>query len=242
MRQKLAILISGSGTTMLEIIKAIQNDHIPIDIGCIISSNPNSLGLQKAKRLGIPAKDILIINPQNFKDESNKVDQQKFGQRILDEAQKRNVTVITQNGWLPLTPSNVIDAYSGKIFNQHPGQVPEFGGKGMFGRRVHAAVLLFTRMTKRDPHTMVIAQRVAYQFDKGTIIKSARIPILPDDTVSELQQRALIEEYRLQIELIKDIAKGNVSETNIESLSISEEEQLILEQAKELAKLLYPLG
>ena len=150
MRERLATLISGGGTTMQEIVKACQSGAISMDIGCVLSSSPTAGGIEKAKRLGIPDKDIVIVDPNDFRGDDKKVDQEGFGQAILRQLRKRGVTVVTQNGWLPLTPKNVIEEYVEKIFNQHPGPVPEFGGRGMHGRRVHAARLLFVRETRRN--------------------------------------------------------------------------------------------
>jgi folate-dependent phosphoribosylglycinamide formyltransferase PurN len=242
MRERLASLISGGGTTMQEIVKACQSGEIPMDVGCILSSSPTAGGLDKARKLGIPEKDIVVIDPNDFRGDDKRVDQEDFGLKILKELRKRGVTVVTQNGWLPFTPERVVDAYSGTIFNQHPGPVPEFGGRGMYGRRVHAARLLFTRMTKRDSWTEAIAQRVYKDYDQGDVVKSSRIDILPSDTVGDLQRRVLPIEHRVQIDLLKDVALGNLKvETGRESLVRPGEEQVLF-QAKRIAKLLYPLG
>ncbi len=213
MKERLATLISGGGTTMREIVKACQSGEIPIDIACVISSNPTADGIERARRLGIPDKDIIVVDPNDSKGADKKVDLEDFGLRILKELRKRGVTVVTQNGWLPLTPQHVIDEYKDTIFNQHPGPVPEFGGQGMYGRRVHAARLLFVRETKRDYWTEAIAQRVHENFDQGVVVKSARVDILTEDTVDDLQQRVLTVEHQVQINLLKDVAGRNIKET-----------------------------
>lgn len=241
MRGRLASLISGSGTTMQAIIRACRSGEIPMDIACVISSSPTAGGIEKAKRLGIPDKDIIVVNPNDFRNDK-KIDREDFGLKILKELKERGVTVVTQNGWLPLTPETVIDAFEGAIFNQHPGPVPEFGGKGMYGRRVHAARLLFVRETKRDYWTEAIAQRVHTDFDQGVVVKSARVDILPDDTVVDLQQRVLSVEHQVQIELLKDVARGNVKEVSGRERLVKLGEEQILSQAKKAAILLYPKG
>lgn len=240
MRQRLAILISGGGTTMQEIVKACQSGEVPMDIACIISSTPTAGGIEKAKSLGIPDRDIIVIDPNDSRGSDKKIDSENFGLKILEELRARGVTVVTQNGWMPLTPRNVIDEYSQTIFNQHPGPVPEFGGKGMYGRRVHAARLLFVRETKRDYWTEAIAQRVHANFDQGVVVKSARVDILPGDTVDKLQERVLPIEHRVQIELLKDVARGNVKEILGRKLLVRPGEEKILFQAKKAARLLYP--
>lgn len=167
MKERLATLISGGGTTMREIIKASQSGEIPMDIACVISSSPTAGGIEKAKLLGVAEKDIIVVDPNDFRGSDKKVDLESFGLKILTELRSRGITVVTQNGWMPITPENVIDEYSDTIFNQHPGPIPEFGGKGMYGRRVHAARLLFTRITNRDSWTQAVVQRVRKELDQG---------------------------------------------------------------------------
>lgn len=242
MKHRLAILISGGGTTMQEIVKACQSGEISLDIACIVASNPMAGGLDKAHLLGIPNQDILIINPTDFRDEDGKVNQNNFGIKILQELKQRNVTVVTQNGWLPLTPEIVIEEYAGKIFNQHPGPVPEFGGKGMYGRRVHAARLLFARMVKRDFWTLATGQRVHKDFDLGKVVKSARVEILPNDTVDDLQQRVLPVEHRVQIDMLIDFTNSRLQEVPTREALVHPDEEDQLALAKKMAIMLYPHG
>lgn len=240
--ERLAMLISGSGTTMQEITKACQSGEIPMGVACVISSDPNAGGIEKAHRLGVPYQDVIVIDPNEFRGDNKKVDQEGFGSTILKELKVRGVTVVTQNGWLPLTPEFVIDAYPETMFNQHPGPVPEFGGNGMYGKRVHAARILFTRMTKRDPWTEAIAQRVHKDFDQGAVVKSSRINILPEDTVDDLQQRVLPVEHRVQIDLLKDVAAGNIRVVSARETLVRPGEEQLLSLVKRVARMLYPHG
>jgi phosphoribosylglycinamide formyltransferase-1 len=241
MKERLATLISGGGITMQEIIRSCQSGEIPMDVACVISSSPTAGGIEKARRLGIPDRDIVVVDPSEFRGDDKKLDPEGFGLRILKELRERGATVVTQNGWMPLTPEHVIDEFSDTMFNQHPGPVPEFGGQGMYGRRVHAARLLFTRMTKRDHWTEAIAQRVHKEFDQGAVVQSARVDILPDDTVDDLQQRVLPVEHQVQINLLKDVARGNIQEVTREMLIRPGEEQTLY-LAKRMARMLYPHG
>ncbi|MBI2622641.1 MAG: hypothetical protein HYY87_02540 [Candidatus Levybacteria bacterium] len=241
-RERLATLISGSGTTMQEIIKACQSGEVPMDVTCVIASNANAGGIKKARRLGIPEKDIVVVDPNDFRGDDNKVDPEGFGTRILKELRERGITVVTQNGWMPLTPGHVIDEYPNTMFNQHPGPVPEFGGQGMYGRRVHATRLLFVRMTERDYWTEAIAQRVHRDFDQGTVVKSQRVEIFPGDTVGDLQQRVLPVEHGVQIDLLKGVAAGNIREITTREALVRPGEEEILFLAKRVAKKLFPYG
>jgi phosphoribosylglycinamide formyltransferase 1 len=210
MREKLAILISGGGTTMSEIIKAQQSGKLDLDIACIISNKYDAGGIQKAKDLGIPKKDIVVVET---KPRSN------FGQRLLDELQSRDVTAVSQNGWLPLTPVEVINAYPNKIFNQHPGNPLNFGGKDMWGLTVHQAAINYFKATGEEPNTYVIVQQVAKHFDEGQVLKATPVLILPNDTAKSLQERALPIEHQTVVELLKDLVNDNIKPVELPKIT-----------------------
>lgn len=242
MKERLALLISGGGTTMAEIIKACRSGEIAMDVACVIASSKDAGGIEKARSLGVPLQDIVVVNPEVFKNKDGNIDQVAFGLHLAKELRDRKVTVVTQNGWLPLTPKIVIDAFPGMLFNQHPGPVPAFGGKGMYGRRVHAARLYFTRATKREPFTYAIAQRVHAEFDKGAVVKYLKVGILPSDTVDELQKRVLGAEHQVQIALLKDVAAKRVVEVTPEGGNVLPHEESVLAEAKAEARRQYPNG
>ncbi len=218
MRERLAILISGGGTTMAEIIKAQQSGKLELDIACVISSKFDAGGIQKAKDLGIPEKDILIIESQP---------RLTFGLRLLQELQKRNVTAVSQNGWLPLTPVEVINAYPNKIFNQHPGNPLNFGGKGMWGLAVHQAAINYFKATGEEEFTYMIVQQVAPEFDQGKVVKTTRVKILPNDTAKSLQERCLPIEHQTVIELLKDLVDNNIKEVILPKIIDSQKLEIL---------------
>jgi phosphoribosylglycinamide formyltransferase-1 len=100
-------------------------------------------------------------------------------------------------GYVKLVPANVIAAYRGRIVNVHPALLPEFGGKGMYGRRVHEAVLASgARETGATVHLVDEA------YDHGATLAQARVPVLPGDTPELLAQRVLEVEHRLLPEVV----------------------------------------
>jgi len=238
---RIALLISGGGTTMEAIIKATQNGILENVVSAlVIASNENAGGIEKAKKLGIKNEDILIINPKNFEN------REKFGEEIIKECKKRKVNFIGQYGWHWLIPENVINEFKDTIVNQHPGPLdngrPDFGGAGMYGLRVHQARLLFVRKVNRDFWTEATAHRVTVKFDKGQILKRKQVPILKGDTAESLQARVLPIEHEVQIETLRDFANNTVSEFIREKPLIYKDEEKILEECKELAKKMYPKG
>lgn len=245
MIERLGILISGGGTTMNEIIKAQQNQEISnVEIACIIASRYEAGGIEKAKKLGIPEEDIIVINPNDFRDKVNrKIDQNSFGKKIINELKKRGVSFVTQNGWMPLTPENVIKEFESRIFNQHPAPVPEFGGKGMYGRRPHQAIIEFSRLTNRvNLWTEVIGQEVNIDYDAGVVVSSKRVDFSLTDDGDSLQKRALPVEHRVQIEMIKKFALGSLKKIYRKESIVLAGQENYLKKAKEIAIKKYPNG
>lgn len=233
------MFISGGGTTMEAIGQACLYGELRglVKPVVVISSKDAAGGIEKARKLHIPVE---IIARNEFR--KGAAGQEEFGREILRRLSRYRPDVITQNGWLPLTPENVIYKFRENIFNQHPGPVPEFGGQGMYGRRVHAAVIIFNRLSqRRDPYTMVIAQRVSKEYDQGNVVQHAVVSILPTDTVDDLQKRALPLEHEVQIQLLRRIALGE----NLKNLTVNyvkPEEESLLKRAKEIGMVLYPRG
>jgi phosphoribosylglycinamide formyltransferase-1 len=245
---KLAILISGGGTTMEAIITATQAGGVLtglVEPVIVVSSKDGADGIRKARNLGVAVE---VLPRQQFAKGSTGV--HEYGQVLLKILQKHQVNVVMLCGFSAQIAPAVIAAYEGRIFNQHPGPVPEFGGVGMYGRRVHAAVLLFHRLSEKKRKsgaplpvfTQVVAQRVHPEYDMGAVVKSARVPILPDDTVESVQQRAILIEHQVQIGLLQDLAANTLQETTIAALATTPAARKLLQEAKDIAKALYPHG
>ena len=236
---RIALLISGNGTTAEQIILATHSERLRnVEPALVIATRADAPGIERAVRAGIPSKDVIVIAPSGF------LDEQSFGNTIIAACEERGVDFIGQYGWMAKTPANVIERFKDMMVNQHPGPLdpgkPDFGGIGMYGRRVHAARLWFVRKTNRDFWTETTAQRVGIQFDEGAVVKRKKLDILPSDDPITLQERLLPLEYEVQIEALEDFARGTAKEiVRVEPLIRSGEES-ILEECKKEAIKLYP--
>lgn len=238
--ERLGILLSGSGTTAKAIIEACQAGEIPMEVACVIASTHKAGGIEKARALNVP--EVAILPRGKFKDENGVVDEDAYGDALLQKLHERGVTVVTQNGWMVHTPEKVISAYEGRIFNQHPGPVPEFGGPGMYGMRVHEARRRFIQAVGgRDSWTEAVAQWVHPFYDQGAVVRSMRVEVFPNDTAETIRDRLLPVEHRNQIELLKDFAAGRVKEVKRPTLVFPGEEAL-LHRVKQEATRAYPHG
>lgn len=203
----------------------------------VISSRQSVGGITKAQELGIP---VVVIPRRDYKPDD--AGTAAYGEALLSALKKFAPDIVTLNGFLARVSPAVIEAYRQGIFNQHPGPVPDFGGGGMYGRRVHAAVLIFNRLTARtDPYTTVVAQLVDPCFDQGETVGFRTVPIQKNDTVDLLAQRTLPVEHQVQIRLLKDYADGQIYPAKPEEY-VRRGEEVILYLAKETGKALYPNG
>lgn len=258
-RIKTALLISGSGTTAEAIIKAAQKgllSHIvPV---VVIASSSKAKGIVKARKLNIP---VVVIDPKKYEKKL------LFAQKLKHLLTDYKVDLISQNGWFPLTPKEIVIKYRGRIINQHPGPLDpgntyDFGGKGMYGKRVTAAKLIYSWLTNSDYWTESTVHFVTDEYDKGDLIRIVRInlpkpailiskTLIERDTatqqkikktVEEIQKQLLPIEHKNVIEALRLLSLGNVQKLkrNKKLIPVCNEQYLI--DAKQLAIRLFPYG
>jgi len=244
----LAILISGSGTTMEAVITAIKEGRLTnINPAIVVSSDSTAGGLEKAKKLGIKS---IIVERKKYSS------QEEFGNALLDIFHSNNVDFISQNGWHPLMPKNVIDKFLNKIINQHPGPLdpgyPDFGGKNMYGLRVTCARLGYIALVHADLWTESVIHYVNEKYDKGKLIQIKPLGIRDAFFVNdinglrkksdilkkhseEIQKKLFPLEYENVIEVLQEFANGKNPIYERKHRLIREENFSQLEEAKKLA-------
>lgn len=254
-----ALLISGGGTTAEAVIKACRSGEITgISPVAVISSKPDAPGIKRAQDLGV---ETFIVERKNFPTP------EKFGKELLRILKSLSVDFISQNGWLVLTPENVVREYQGRIINQHPGSLDpgreiDFGGKGMYGARVVCASLLYTWLINEVFNTEATTHFVTPEFDKGDLIRVSKMEVNPLSrrvTIAELfsdeslkkylvaatkdtQQMLLPLEHRNVIETLKLFTKGEVFGFRRKEPLIPPENKPLVDQTKKLAIRLFPNG
>ena len=176
-----AVFASGGGTNLQALL-----DHESADVAyrvvAVVSDREDAGALARAKAAG---RDALVIP---VKDRS----QDEIGDETLRTLRNRNVEVIALAGYLRLLPSAVVAAYPRRILNIHPALLPAFGGEGMYGERVHQAVLATgAKVTGATVHYVDEA------YDTGTIVAQWPVPVLPGDDAKDVADRVLTVEHRL---------------------------------------------
>ncbi|MFA4819042.1 MAG: formyltransferase family protein [Patescibacteria group bacterium] len=233
----IVILISGGGSTMERVIKECQSGGIPdSQVAHVIASNSSAGGIAKAQALGVP---VTVLRPKaDFNG-----DEVVFGEAIIEICTTGQVDVIAQLGWLAKTPSNVVEKFSGRIINQHPGILNygfnDFGGRGMYGKVVHEATIRFMNKIKRPIMTEATVHLVTNCYDQGTIIGVRGLPVLKTDTADSLAVRLLPIEHDLVVEILRRWACGQRIEIIKLGHVVHDNEVDLYKQAIEEAKQKY---
>ena len=174
----LAVLVSGSGTTLQNLIDVIAAGELHARIVMVIGSRSDLAGVRRAQHANIPT---CVVDRKEFKDVP------AFSRRVFDALDAEHPTLVCLAGWLCLLeiPPN----YAGRVINIHPSLLPEFGGHGMYGLRVHQAVL--------DDGRSVSGCTVHFvdnKYDNGPIILQRTCDVLVGDTAKSLAARVFEQE------------------------------------------------
>ena len=189
-------LVSGGGTNLAAIIKAIEEKQIKnVRIKAVISNNSDAYALERAKNAGIDAK---CISPKNF---SNR---DEFNKALLYELKRLNPDLIVLAGFLVNISEDIVKAFENKIINIHPSLIPSFCGKGYYGLKVHESAL------KRGVKvTGATVHFVDAGIDTGRIIIQKAVEVHAKDDAKSLQKRVMEEaEWIILPEAIEKIANG----------------------------------
>ena len=191
-------LVSGGGTNLAAIIKAIEDGSIKnVRIKSVISNNADAYALKRAKEAGIENK---CISPKSF------LNRDDFDKALLDELKRLNPDLIVLAGFLVNISKDIVDAFENKIINIHPSLIPSFCGKGYYGLKVHEAAL--NRGVKVTGATVHF---VDTGIDTGRIIIQKVVNVLPGDDAMTLQRRVMEEaEWIILPKAVEMIANGEV--------------------------------
>ncbi len=189
---RLGVLVSGGGTTMQNLAETIAKGELDAQIVCCIASNSHCFAIQRAKRLNIP---VIVI--ERRKAGSLAV----FSHQIAQTLRQHDVELALMAGFLCLweIPSDFL----GRVMNIHPALLPKFGGKGMHGAHVHAAVL-----AAGETESGCTVHFADNTYDNGPIIVQRRVPVLPGDTPDTLAHRVFEQECLAYPEAIRLYAAG----------------------------------
>lgn len=185
---RIAIFASGSGSNAENIAHYFEN-NASVTVSLILTNNANAYVLERAKKLGIPAKIF-------SKDEFLKSDE------ILHFLVENNINLIILAGFLLKIPENLIKKFSNKIINIHPALLPKFGGKGMYGNHVHKAVV-----AAGETESGITIHYVNEHYDEGKIIFQAKCAIIDTDTPEDVATKIHKLEYEHFPKVIEELLR-----------------------------------
>jgi formyltetrahydrofolate-dependent phosphoribosylglycinamide formyltransferase len=176
MTMRIAVAVSGRGSNLEALLRAL-GPGAPARVVVVLSDRPAAGGLARAAEHGVPGEVIAAPgDPAEW----------------LARLERHRVDLLVLAGYLKLVPAEVVARYRGRIVNVHPALLPAFGGRGMYGHRVHEAVL--ASGARESGATVHLVDEV---YDRGAILAQARVPVLPGDDADRLAARVLEAEHRL---------------------------------------------
>lgn len=166
--KRIAIMASGSGSNAQKIMEYFKdNEEVVVD--CLLSNNPKAYALERAEKMSI---ETLVFNRSQLYED----------QFVKDFLEKRKINLVVLAGFLWLIPEILVQNF--KIVNIHPALLPQYGGKNMYGMKVHQTVI-----NNKEPFSGITIHHVNEKYDDGAIIFQATCPVAPDDTPESLAEK-----------------------------------------------------
>jgi phosphoribosylglycinamide formyltransferase 1 len=191
----LALLVSGEGTTLEAVAEAIGGGHIPAKIALVVADRPHAPALEKARRRGLPTLVLPFFGSP----------EQKWSAELDGHLRERSVELVVLAGFLSILPARFVRDWRGRIINLHPALLPKYGGRGMYGHRVHEAVL-----AAKENETGATVHLVTEAVDAGPTLGQVLMPVLPNDTAETLAERLRPLEHNLLLDVLRQFSDGRL--------------------------------
>lgn len=188
MKKRIAIFASGSGSNAQKIMEYFKY-HDQAEVALVLSNNPDAYVLQRADNFEVPTH---VFDRHDFYETDEII-------KLLD---KIKIDLIVLAGFLWLVPKNLLQKFTNKIVNIHPALLPEYGGKGMYGDRVHQAIL-----DAGEEESGITIHFANEHFDEGEIIYQARFRIDPGDTLEVIKFKGQQLEHLHYPKVIENLLK-----------------------------------
>jgi phosphoribosylglycinamide formyltransferase-1 len=191
----LAFLASNNGTSMRAIVAAVRAGQLAARPRLVVSNRKAASALDFAREQGLAARFIPTVPDPDVADA-----------RLAEAIRACGADLVILSGYLRKLGPRTIEAFRGRILNVHPALLPDFGGRGMYGRRVHEAVL-----AAGVPVSGATVHLVDEVYDHGPTVAQAQVPVRPGDTAENLEARVMAAEPDLFIDTLKRIEDGRLS-------------------------------
>jgi phosphoribosylglycinamide formyltransferase-1 len=206
-RLRLGVLASHEGTTLQSVIDACAGEGFPWLIAVVISNNADAGALRRARAAGLPARHL-----SSRTHETEAALDRAICQALIDH----RVDLVLLAGYMKKLGGETLAAFRGRVINTHPALLPKFGGQGMYGLRVHRAVL-----AAGEAVTGVSVHLVDAEYDTGPVIARAEVPVEPGDTAEALAARVQTRERALLVEVLRALPAAGLPLASAAPSSIS---------------------
>ena len=193
---KVAVLASGGGSNLQALLDARRDGRLGADIVLVVSSREGAPALERARAAGVPT---LLAKP------SEHASRDAYWERVAAECRAKGADLVCLAGFMLKLTGPMLKAFPGRILNVHPSLLPAFGGQGLYGPRVHEAVL--AAGAKVSGCTVHLVDE---HYDHGPILLQSAVPVLAGDTPGTLAARVLAQEHRLYPRAVRLFAEGRV--------------------------------
>jgi formyltetrahydrofolate-dependent phosphoribosylglycinamide formyltransferase len=190
-RLRLAVLLSGSGRTLENLLEQIDAGRLPADVAVVVSSRAEVRGVKIAERAGVP---VLVLPPGGQGVDS-------WSEAVFAACRQSRADLVVMAGFLHLV--KIPHDFTGRVINIHPSLLPAFGGQGFHGMNVHRAVL-----ERGCTVSGCTVHLVDDEYDHGRVLLQQPVPVLPDDSPESLAARVFAAECQTLPEAIRRIAAG----------------------------------
>ena len=194
---RLVVLASGAGTLFSAIAAACESKKLSAKVLCLISDKPSAPVVEKALKRNIPAK---IFQPKDYSSF------EKWDKALYNLLQEYQPDWVALAGFLKKIGPAVLKAYEGRMVNIHPSLLPRHGGKGMYGRYVHEAVI-----QAGDKTTGAVVHLVSKEYDKGRVLDQIKISVSPKDTADSLEAKVKQKEKEFYVSVLQKLIRGEIT-------------------------------
>lgn len=188
--RKIAIFASGTGTNAENIIRYFQSARCGIEVALVVCNRPGAGVIERAEALGVPVR---VMPAAEIRDP----------RIMLAVLAEYDVELIVLAGFLLMVPDFLLERYEGRVINIHPSLLPKFGGKGMYGRHVHEAVV-----AAGETETGITIHHVTDKCDEGGVIFQASVPLDPTDTPATVESKVHALERQHFARVIREFMEG----------------------------------
>lgn len=186
---RLAVAISGGGSTLLNLHQRIQQGTLDATLACVIASNDTCPGIERARGLGVP---VHVLPRKQY------ADKHAFSDAVFQACRDADADLLCLAGFLSLLV--IPDDFAGRVLNIHPSLLPKFGGKGMHGQHVHRAVL-----DAGETEAGCTVHLADNTYDTGPVVLQKTCPVQPGDTSDTLAERVFELECQAYPEAIEKV-------------------------------------